>query len=154
MLRLSQKAWNNVLIISMLLMIVLFSSTHNILLNNADKRPDVMQLLPEDAVIMSLQIGAHKIERIGQGWRMFPSVGYSESTLAQYISHWQTLMVRSSSDERVSSPYVVVIWLAGEAKGRVFKLFKKGEQTYLSSQGHYYVANNKLFSQLIPEELQ
>lgn len=136
MLRLSQKAWNNVIIFTMLLMILLFSTTSNIL-NTGTSEGDVRLLLPENVPIMKIDYGNMKIERIGQSWRVLTNNTGADLTFEpqNIVQHWQMAKIGASSAAE-QQPLVVVVWLAGEVKGRVFKLYIA--ENKLQANGKFY----------------
>ena len=86
MIKLTQKAWNNVIIISMLVLIVMFNSTSNFL-NGESSSSQVSNLLPQSAEISSMDFGEYKIERIGQGWRVQHTAA-TEAQIQTLIDAW------------------------------------------------------------------
>nr|WP_136252787.1 hypothetical protein [Ningiella ruwaisensis] len=66
MRKLSQKAWNNVLIFSMLILIVVLNYDSLF----SDRGDEVIPLVPEGAFVTSMQINQLTFERIGSGWRV------------------------------------------------------------------------------------
>ena len=154
MIRLSRRAWNNVLIFSVLIMIVLFNSTNNFLTDGAPSVPEQIPLLPPDSVVMTIDFGATEIERVGRGWRTKPSVNLSEAQLSSVVEAWTLAEVELQESGVGGVPMIVVVWLAGEANGRVFELYGAQQQLVLRHQKQFFRVVNYPASQLIPEEVQ
>ena len=123
MIRLSRRAWNNVIIFAMLLMIVLFNSTHNILTGSMGEDEISAPLLPADSVLMTLDFSGQKIERIGRGWRLRPAESVAEADLAELVNAWHSTNMARTEDYPEAEPLIVVVWLAGESKGRVYQFY-------------------------------
>ena len=148
MIRLSRKAWNNVIIFAMLIMILLFNSTTNIL-NRSNVEQSAQPLLPDGAVLMTLESNGFKIERIGSGWRINSDLAELQTASSELVERWQsTIMHPAEAAETSGQPEVVVAWLAGESSGRVYQLYKVNEQTLVAVDDGHYVIHNTLPSQL------
>lgn len=118
------------IIFAMLVMILLFNTSNNIL--NSDRSTvQTIGLLPLEAVIMKIDFGQVQVERIGQGWRVLgsPDKPYQPEQIVQAWHQGQLTPVDTAPE---SQPYVVVIWLAGEEQGRVFKLYVAENQIEVS----------------------
>lgn len=152
MLRLSQRGWNNVIIFAMLFMILLFNSTNNLLIDNAENSAE-QYLLPEGVPVMVLDFGQQKVERIGRGWRSNPGLSAEEDQLAQFVEHWQQARGAKIPELTLSNPYIVVISLAGEQQGRVFKLQPQGQDLLVSSTEGVFILVNSELAHFIPQEL-
>ncbi len=138
-MRLSRKAWNNVVIISMLLMIFFFNGLHK-KLNTQPVEEGVQALLPEQSFILAMAFPELKIERIGTSWR---SQSLQETTwqgdeqqLEQLVELWQhqQLTIASlpvSKISHTSADYVASVWLAGEQLPAVYQLYNIDQQYYL-----------------------
>jgi hypothetical protein len=139
MARLSQKAWNNVIIFTMLAMILML----NISSFQSDDSDLPMPIIEEGDILLSLQIDQDVIERAGQTWRFSSSSPQARNTvleeqaekLAALVNNWQRALVKVQSDiapEALNSPdFVIVLWLAGERSGRVMPIKTIEQQTYL-----------------------
>ena len=149
MIRLSRRAWNNVIIFTMLIMIILFNSTHNILTGSVDDESQVVPLLSPDAVLMSLEFGNQKIERIGRGWRLTPPSNLSESELADIIAHWHQAELVPDELPASVPPLVVVAWLAGQPHGRVFQYYLTDQALFVKVESQLYKVINKNQQQLM-----
>jgi len=156
MLRLSQKAWNNVLIFSMLALIVLLN--YERLFESADS--DIQPIVKESDFIVSLQINQMTFERIGTGWRvMAPSEAelpnMQSEDIDALIAQWQRALIRPSPDilpaEITSSPpYLVNVWLAGEKSAKVIGLLEVESTTYVISEGELYLLDFPTLARMLP----
>lgn len=156
MLRLSQKAWNNVLIFSMLALIVLLN--YERLFESADS--DIQSIVKESDFIVSLQINQMTFERIGTGWRvMAPSEAelpnMQSEDIDALIAQWQRALIRPSPDtlpaEITSSPpYIVNVWLAGEKSAKVIGLLEVESTAYVISEGELYLLDFPTLAQMLP----
>lgn len=139
MARLSQKAWNNVIIFAMLAMILVL----NISSFKSDDSDFPIPIIEEGGLLLSLQIDQYVIERAGQTWRLSSSsplangqTSANESyALAALVDNWQRALVKSQNEvtaEALQLPdVVVVLWLAGERNGLVLPIKTINQQTYL-----------------------
>jgi hypothetical protein len=139
MVRLSQKAWNNVIIFAMLAMIFML----NISSFQSDDSDLPVPVIEEGGVLLSLQIDQNIIERAGRTWRFSSSSPQAmniaqegqAAKLAVLVDNWQGALVKSQSEVTVDSlrspDVVVVLWLAGERNGLVLPIKTIQQQTYL-----------------------
>tara|TARA_R110002124_G_scaffold235983_2_gene401228 strand:+ start:211 stop:690 length:480 start_codon:yes stop_codon:yes gene_type:complete len=139
MARLSQKAWNNVIIFAMLAMILIL----NISSFKSDDSDFPVPIIEEGGLLLSLQIDQYVIERAGQTWRLSSSSPLANDqsleersdALAILVDNWQRALVKSQYEvtaEALQSPdIVVVLWLAGERNGLVLPIKTINQQTYL-----------------------
>ncbi|MFT6086210.1 MAG: hypothetical protein ACJAWT_001161 [Glaciecola sp.] len=139
MARLSQKAWNNVIIFAMLAMIFMLNINHF----QSDDSDLPVPLIEEGGILLSLQIDQNVIERAGRTWR-FSSLSPQAKNraaegqagkLAALVDNWQRALVKSqnevTADSFQSPDVVVVLWLAGERNGLVLPIKTIQQQTYL-----------------------
>ena len=152
MIRLSQRGWNNVLIFAMLLMILLFGTTNNLLIENSQGEGN-RRILPEDVPIMAIDYGQHKLERIGRGWRIKPNLSSDESQVASMVQNWQAAQGRGIGDIVMTQPFVVVVWLAGQEQGQVFKLMPQGTDVLFQSPQGTFLLQDQNMSDYIPGDL-
>ena len=138
-MRLSRKAWNNVVIISMLLMIFFFNGLHK-KLNTQPVEEGVQALLPAQSFILAMAFPELKIERIGTSWRSQSQQETAwqgdEQQLEQLVELWQhqKLTIASltvSKISQTSADYVASVWLAGEQLPAVYQLYNIDQQYYL-----------------------
>jgi len=139
MARLSQKAWNNVIIFAMLAMILIL----NISSFKSDDSDFPVPIIEDGGLLLGLQIDQYVIERAGQTWRLSSSspIANEQSleersdALAMLVDNWQRALVKSQYEvtaEALQSPdVVVVLWLAGERNGLVLPIKTINQQTYL-----------------------
>lgn len=133
MIRLSQRAWNNVIIFSMLLLIILFSSSSNFLNRNDTDNEQPLPLVPENSLIMTLDFGAQKIERIGRGWRVLGEeidATVDQSMLTTIVENWRQATITPSEQIIQDDGLIVVVWLAGQDLARVYQ-FDQQNKTLL-----------------------
>lgn len=148
MVRLSKRAWNNVLIVSMLVMILLFNTTSNFL-NDGDQETVNMPLLPQGSVLMTLELGDIKVERIGRGWRSNASPAVSEETLANLVARWSEAQMSVYGIPSAEQPLVAVVWLAGDTQGQVFQLYPAGVDTLVQYQQQWFILQNTAITELV-----
>lgn len=137
MLRLSSKGWNNVIIFAMLAMILLLNNITGKLTDTGAEQARL--LLPEDAVIMSLQFDQYKVERIGQSWRTNAPLDQPGTSLSTLTQAWQSVMLKPTDIHPQGLPVVAVVWLAGENQGRVVQLFPSDNTPLVKYGGSYFV---------------
>lgn len=138
------------LIFATLFMILLFNSTHKIWLDNSDEGVAI-PLLPEHASLMTIEYGGVKLERIGRGWRLNPQSNVSGESLARVASAWQEAYILPvASIPAESPPYVIVIWLAGEAEGRVFKIFDDQNHIIEYNGQQFQLAQGEIAELFVP----
>lgn len=127
MLNISRKAWNNILIFTMLIMIFLLNGLHH-KLNPSDSTPSSASILPAQSFILTIEYPALKIERIGTSWR---SVGKPISNINITINTWLNAQAKVITPApQVSDPLLVAsIWLAGEQLAFTYPLYQL-EQNY------------------------
>lgn len=147
MIRLSKRAWNNVIIFAMLIMIVMFNMTNNILTGSVEQQSE-FGLLPDDAVLMTLEFGPDKIERIGKGWRS-TRLQVAEAELEQIVLHWQNARMIVSEPVDTQQAIIAVAWLAGEKKGRVYQFVDNTDGLKLMLDGQYYRLLDSSLDQLV-----
>jgi hypothetical protein len=156
MLRLSQKAWNNVLIFSMLALIVLLN--YDRLFGSTQE--DIQPIVKESDFIVSLQINQLTFERIGTGWRVMAPTeaelpNMQSADIDALIAQWQRALIRPSPDtlpaEITSSPaYLVNVWLAGAKSAKVMGLLEVDNTAYVINDGELYLLDFPTLAQLLP----
>lgn len=147
MIRLSRKAWNNVIIVSMLLMILLFNTSTNIL--NPTSQDEAVQLIPEESRLLTLNIDNIKLERIGSGWRNVGEVMLGQQQINDLLEHWLSATMRPFEDELpASTPVIAIAWLAGENGGRVFQFYANGMDVVVLYEQRLFVIQNMTLDEL------
>lgn len=148
MLRLSKRAWNNVLIVSMLVMILLFNTTSNFL-NDGDQQTLNMPLLPQGSVLMTLELGDIKVERIGRGWRSNANPAVPEANLSRLVARWSEAQMSVFGIPSTEQPLVAIVWLAGDTQGQVFQLYPAGKDTLVQYQQQWFILSNTAITDLV-----
>lgn len=149
MIRMSRKAWNNIIIFAMLLMIFLFNTTTNIL-TGPDDKPQFIGLLPEHSVLMTLQSDGFEIQRIGTGWRLVPAAELTQEQLYAVVKNWQvSIMTPIETASPETKPLVVIAWLAGVDQGLVFQFYQQQKDLLIQHQGNWFTLHNSQLSQFI-----
>ncbi len=140
-MQLSRKAWNNVLIFSMLLMIFFFNGLHK-KLNSVPEQPSIQTVLPAQSFILALRFPEQKIERIGTSWRNqllvdeLPNSHWTanQQNIVTLINHWQSaeLAITDVLPSSLTQPIsVATVWLAGEQLPWLYQLYKAKQGYYL-----------------------
>ena len=145
MIRLSQRAWNNVIIFSMLLLILLFSSTSNFLTSNEMDPDQTLLLVPENSLIMTLDFASQKIERIGRGWRVVggeTEEPIDQTTLTTLIDNWRLAEISPSDQVFQDDELIVVLWLAGQDLARVYQFYQQDQMLMVRVDKKVYQLSN------------
>lgn len=141
MLRLSKKGWNNVLIFAMLIMIMVFNGLHK-RIEFAQTEPEDVLILPENSLVLTLQVGNVAIERIGQSWRSNPVVDLSAEQLAKLMLDWKGQKAKWHQQDAEAKlmtegkepDFFVVASLAGKVDGAVYAFYPQLESVWLHDQ--------------------
>lgn len=141
MIRLSKKGWNNVLIFSMLLMIMVFNGMHKKLGGGASEDESVL-LLPEDSLLLTLKFNRVAIERIGQGWRANPSLDLDNQALSALMALWMGHKAQLQQDDNeakvitqgIMPEHFVIATLAGKEDGAVYAFYPQLETVWIHDQ--------------------
>ena len=169
MLRLSQKAWNNVVIFAMLFMVYLFTVSNNLLQDGDSGKAQKQPLFPPYSVVMSMDFGVVRLDRIGQDWRVSGELLQNhlnenleqplpqQKTAQQKLSELLSIMETWSGLEAIpfvaqpeSAPFVVSILLAGEDKKRVYQVFQQGNDVLLKLGAEWFLVENTVVNALFP----
>ena len=149
MIRMSRKAWNNIIIFAMLLMIFLFNATNNILPDSEDETKPV-GLLPEHSLLMTLQSNGFELQRIGTGWRLVPAADITQQQLDAIITNWQTsIMTPTEVSNPETKSIVVVAWLAGVDQGLVFQFYQQHNDVVVLHKGNWFSLADSDLSQFV-----
>lgn len=156
MRRLSQKAWNNVLIFSMLILIAIFNYDR---LFPSDEG-GVQAVVGENKFILSMQIDKLTFERIGTGWRVSaPSVddipNMQSEDIDALVNQWQRALLRPAgtilaADITDSPEHIISIWIAGEKNAQVLGLLVFENTPYVIYSGQLYLLDFPNLNQLLP----
>lgn len=155
MARLSQKAWNNVIIFSMLIMITILNMDRF----SGDDDLDISSIIEESDIVLSMQIDQNVIERVGQSWRFSPKSPAASSNvdaqkLAILINNWQRAIVAEPieiiDNSLFNQPrHIAVIWLAGESEGRAYPIIVLNDNAYIQIANEAKLLDFPNLSQLV-----
>ncbi|MBT1451905.1 hypothetical protein KJ365_13515 [Glaciecola sp. XM2] len=155
-MRLSQKAWNNVLIFSMLILIVVLNYDRLFESDESSSKP----VVSEGDFIVSLQINQMTFERIGTGWRVTaPSADLlpdmQSDDIDRLVAQWQRAILAPSpvilAPEITASPsYLVSISVAGQPSAQIMGLLEVEGVAYVIYEGELYLLDFPTMAQLLP----
>ena len=111
-MRLSKRAWNNVLIFACLGMIIIFNLMSGKLIDNAEG--SIATILPEQSMILTLEYPNVSIERLGTSWRVNPSEFIQPADVERIMNTWLTMSGEISLATSDEEGYRVTLWLAGQ----------------------------------------
>ena len=162
MLRLSKKGWNNVLIFSMLIMIMVFNGMHK-KFNFGEVEPQQLPLFGDDMLLLTLELPNVKIERVGQTWRANPATSLSNEQLATMVQQWYQLPLQVQLDDseasvmtqgKMPNPFVVA-YLAGKTDGAVYAFYPQADGVWIHDQQlkRWFMADTAALEQLLPQAL-
>tara|TARA_R110000772_G_scaffold227313_3_gene338037 strand:+ start:12614 stop:13096 length:483 start_codon:yes stop_codon:yes gene_type:complete len=127
MIRLTSRAWNNVLIVSMLLLIIIFNLSGNFFSGGSNDNTMLARLIPSGATITSIETESITIERVGRGWRLLPGrLGVDNQVLSEAVAHWQQATLEPVAQGPINGAVTVDVWLAGEGQPRRYLFFQVG----------------------------
>jgi hypothetical protein len=168
-MKLSRTGWNNVIIFSVMLFILLINTTNNKLFpKNDNPITSQVTVLPLNSVILTLSIHASDnkqatFERAGRGWQVTTKgviLSFSDQQVEQMILAWQQSegLVQASEiviDERFAIE--VRIGLAGTDEVQKFMVYPLNDQLLIYQKAHnvWLALPTALTKQLLPslEEL-
>lgn len=167
MIRLTSRAWNNVLIISMLLLILMFNLSGNLFSDEGATGEAIDVLIPPDAMLTSIVTHAYTIEKVGRGWRFVPPssdlvseenqvtreylTAIDNQTLTELVMAWQNAELAPIGNATLSGATQVNLWLAGESAPRHYLFFQVGKDMlvqYPTQGAQLYKITNMAWSQL------
>ncbi|MBN23502.1 MAG: hypothetical protein CL578_00425 [Alteromonadaceae bacterium] len=167
MIRLTSRAWNNVLIISMLLLILMFNLSGNLFSDEGATDEAIDVLIPHDGMLTSIVTHAYTIERVGRGWRFVPPSNdlvseesevtrenltvIDNQTLTDLVIAWQSAELAPIGNATLTGATQVNLWLAGESAPRHYLFFQVGEDMlvqYPTQGAQLYKITNMTWSQL------
>jgi hypothetical protein len=153
MIKLSQRAWNNVIIVSMLILIVLFNFSSNFLNEESDDASSIRTLVPANITITTMQFEQEKVERIGQGWRTASGM-YSNERLVSLVESWNKAEVSLFDQDlsgQLSGP-LVKVWFAGQALPIDYQFIQLADKTLVKVDQKTYQLISPRYSMLILSE--
>lgn len=154
MLRMSNRAWNNVLIFTVIGLILIFN-----LDRFSDQSQATRKIVQDGEYILSMQINQVELERAGQVWRVDPngiqpSEPMDSTSIESIINAWQSAFITPADiafDQALfSNPNsLVVISLAGQSQPVVIGLFIIREQLFFVLEKQVFVLNSPSIQQLL-----
>lgn len=157
MIKLSQRAWNNVIIVSMLMLIMLFNFSSNFLNDGSDETPSMLTLVPTNMTITTMQFEQEKVERIGQGWRSTSGKygkKYSNEELAGLVENWTNAEISlSKQNPNWQLPTLTVqLWFAGQSMPIEYQFMQLADKTLVKVDQQTYQLMNPSYQMLILSE--
>jgi hypothetical protein len=157
-MKLSRTGWNNVIIFSVMIFILVINITNKKLYSSDDADDQQKTIFSNHAVILSLAVNQQvSIERIGRTWRATPAK-ISGQALDQMMLTWH-----ETEGDVVSEPQeldrqmalVISVELAGESKAQLLNLFITNNEFLIfnEQQKRWLSFPLAIFSQLIPNEI-
>ncbi|MBA6252907.1 hypothetical protein [Colwellia sp. MB3u-55] len=158
-MKLSRTGWNNVIIFSVMIFILVINVTNKKLYSSTEQQDNKQQtLFAKHAVILSLAVNQQvAIERIGRTWRATPAK-ISGQALEQMMLTWHEITgdivtVPPKLDHQMA--LVVTVELADEAQAQLLNLFITDNELLVFNlqQKRWLAFPLAIFSQLIPNEI-
>lgn len=150
MARLSQRAFNNVVIFAMLLMIALFNLDSFL---PASQSQGSQPLLENDAYILKIEQDQQRLERTGQQWR-YVTHDAVEIAPEEQIEAWQSGILepapRARSLAQNLRPIIAVVWLAGESQGQVYAFYLSDSHTFVKHNNQWFELERVSLKTLLP----
>ena len=155
--KLSQRAWNNVIIVSMLILIMLFNFSGNFLNSGSDETSTTRNLVPSDKIITTMVFEQLKVERIGQGWRAISgerTIKYTNEKLVNLIENWVNAEISLIEQHNSwhSPSAAVELWFAGQALPTEYQFKQQQDQTLVKINQQTYQLISPSYQSLTPQE--
>lgn len=140
MIKLSQRAWNNVIIVSMLMLIMLFNFSSDFLNGSSDEASSMVTLVPANMTITTITFEQQKVERIGQGWRATSGM-YSNQRLASLVEQWMNAEINlfEQSPNWQLPTSTVKLWFAGQALPIEYQFMQLADKTLVKINQKTYL---------------
>lgn len=159
-MKLSRAGWNNVIIFSVMVFILVINITNKKIFTNNEESSKTSQtyILGEHATILTLSIKPNFFtERIGKKWRSSPTV-MPEQALGQMMLSWhQSIgsLVEAPPSLDKQMALVVTIELAEKDKPQELNLYVTESELLIHNQttSIWLSFPTAIFSQLIPNEI-
>jgi hypothetical protein len=139
MIKLSQRGWNNVIIFSMLILIMLFNFSSDLLNDGSDEASSLLTLVSTSMTITIIEFEQEKIERIGQGWRAI-SGQYGNEVLTSLVDHWVNaeISIFEQSHNWQSPTSTVQLWFAGQVLPIEYQFMQLSDKTLVKIDKEIY----------------
>lgn len=142
-MKLSKTAWNNVIIFSVMIIILIINTTNNRLFPETDTNDEL--ILPEHSVILTLSIAFPNntsvvFERVARAWKTTSQgvlVDLTNQQIDQMMFAWQQgsgLMQASDIVIEGQESIVISIGIAGVEQEQLFRLYPLVEQLLVYNQ--------------------
>jgi len=158
-MKLSRAGWNNVIIFSVMIFILVINVTNKKIFSSDDaKSSGQLTIFAEHAVILSLSIEQQiNINRVGRTWQAAPTK-ISGQALEQMMLTWHEIegvIVEQPTELDRQMALVISVELAGEPQTSVLNLFITNNELLIfnSQQKRWLAFALPIFSQLIPAEI-
>ena len=155
-MKLSRTGWNNVIIFSVMIFILVINITNKKLFSSDDS--EQLTIFAKHAVILSLSIEQQiSVDRVGRSWQATPTK-ISGQALEQMMLTWHEIeggIVTQPPELDRQMALVVSVELAGDEQTNVLNLFiTNTELLIFNNQNKRWLAFPlTIFSQLIPTEV-
>lgn len=151
MVRLSQRAINNVVIFAMLAMIALFN-LDRLLPDTAKLR--AIAIVSDDDYVLKIEHERSRLERAGGQWRQITerATELAVSPEKQLASWYQAILNPADAPSEINQgePIVAVIWVAGQPQGRVVAFYPRDDKVWVKYHGQWYLLGGALLSTMLP----
>jgi hypothetical protein len=155
-MKLSRTGWNNVIIFSVMIFILVINVTNKKLYSSDDDQQKT--IFSNHAVILSLAVNQQvSIQRIGRTWRATPAK-ISGQALDQMMLTWHEIegdIVSEPPELDRQMALVVSVDLAGDTSAQILNLFITDNELIIfnEQQNRWLSFPLVIFSQLIPNEI-
>ncbi|WP_297823573.1 hypothetical protein [uncultured Paraglaciecola sp.] len=157
MIKLSQRAWNNVIIVSMLILIMLFNFSSLFLSDGDSNAPSLLTLVAPNMTITTMAFEQEKVERIGQGWRTTSGKygrKYSNEELVSLVEQWTNANISLfDGNSNGQSPLSTVqLWFAGQALPIDYHFMQLEDKTLVKINKQIYLLISPSYQMLTLSE--
>jgi hypothetical protein len=160
MIKLSRTGWNNVIIFSVMLFILLINVTQNKRFGDSPETAvhQDMLLIGEHNIILSLTVNQQtNIERIGRSWRAIPAV-ITGQPLDMMMQTWHStkgVVVDKPETVDKSKSIIVSVELAGHSDSEYFALIPMHDSLFIFQQSsqQWFRLPLAMLKQLVPSQV-
>lgn len=149
----TSKAWNNVVILTVLFMAFLFLFVSD-KLNHTTPSANRPLIEPYER-IYQIAIGDTLVKKVGLHWQSQNQSLIQSVSLAELVQHWSDVELSLCPATKPAQSYSVIIWLVGsDSRFTIDLVFENNSEVRVFLQDTCYRVVNKQLGQLIPMELQ